>query len=67
MYVIRILLNITIRNDIHKSFMDFYYTILQFRSLIGEEPKFRDISRRVSSRIIITKFRWKNRGLLRDG
>lgn len=46
--------------DIHKSFVDLYYTILQLRSLVGEKSKFSDVSGRVSSKIIIPKFRWKS-------
>lgn len=40
--------------------MDLYYTVLQLRGLIGEKSKFRDVARRMSSRIIIPEFRWKS-------
>jgi len=63
MHIIRIL-NITV--DIHKSFVNLYYTILQFRGLVGEKSKFGDVSGRVSSRIIISKFRWNNSILFSD-
>lgn len=45
--------------------MDLHYTILQFRGLVGEKPKFGDVAGRVSSRIIVAKFRWKNNALSR--
>jgi len=62
-HAIRIL-NITA--DIHKSFVDLHYTILQFRSLVGEKSKFSDVSGQMSPRIIIPKFRWNNNTLFLD-
>lgn len=63
MHAIRIL-NMTV--DIHKSFVDLYYTILQLRGLVGEKSKFSDVSGWVSSKIIISKFRWKSSTLFSD-